>query len=71
MVIEAAQELVNAKTPVILVGTGAVTSKLVEDIKDLAETLNIPVATTPKAKALSRRSPIIVRSSWILRFASS
>jgi acetolactate synthase-1/2/3 large subunit len=50
MVIEAAQELVNAKTPVILVGTGAVTSKACEDIKDLAETLNIPVATTPKAK---------------------
>ncbi len=50
MVIEAAQELVNAKTPVILVGTGAVTSKACDDIKDLAETLSIPVATTPKAK---------------------
>ncbi len=50
MVIETAQELVNAKNPVILVGTGAVTSKACDDIKDLAETLSIPVATTPKAK---------------------
>ena len=50
MVIEAAQELADAKTPAILIGTGAVTSSACEDIKELAEMLNIPVATTPKAK---------------------
>jgi acetolactate synthase-1/2/3 large subunit len=50
MVIEAAEQLVNAKSPVILIGSGAVASHACEDIKDLAETLSIPVATTPKAK---------------------
>ncbi|NQS88900.1 thiamine pyrophosphate-binding protein [Patescibacteria group bacterium] len=50
LVIEAAQKLVHAKWPAILVGTGAVTSGACEDIRDLAEMLSIPVATTPKAK---------------------
>ncbi len=50
MVIEAAEQLVNAKSPVILVGSGAVASQACEEIRDLAETLGIPVATTPKAK---------------------
>jgi len=50
LVIEAAQELVHAKWPAMLVGTGAVTSNACEEIRELAEMLNIPVATTPKAK---------------------
>ncbi|NLE04955.1 MAG: thiamine pyrophosphate-binding protein, partial [Crenarchaeota archaeon] len=50
MVIEAAQELAEAKSPVILIGSGAVASHACEDIKELAEMLNIPVATSPKAK---------------------
>ena len=50
LVIEAAEQLVQAKCPTILVGTGAVTSGACEDIRELAEMLSIPVATTPKAK---------------------
>ncbi len=49
-VIEAAKQLVEAKHAVILVGTGAVNSGACEDIRELAEMLDIPVATTPKAK---------------------
>ena len=69
MVIEAAQQLVNAQRPVILVGTGAVTSKACDDIRDLAETLSIPVATTPKAKgAFPEDHPL---SLGVLGFAGS
>ncbi len=69
MVIEAAQQIVNAKTPVILVGTGAVTSKACEDIKELAEMLDIPVATSPKAKgAFPEDHPL---SLGVLGFAGS
>lgn len=50
MVIEAAQQLVRAIRPAILVGTGAVASGACADIVELAEMLSIPVATTPKAK---------------------
>jgi acetolactate synthase-1/2/3 large subunit len=50
LVIDAAKELIEAKWPVILVGTGAVTSGACEDIRELAEMLSIPVATSPKAK---------------------
>jgi len=50
LVIEAAKQLVAARHAVILVGTGAVTSEACEDIRELAEMLDIPVATTPKAK---------------------
>jgi len=50
LVIEAARELVQAKRPAILVGSGAVASGACGDIQDLAEMLSIPVATTPKAK---------------------
>jgi len=50
LVIEAAQQLVRAERPAILVGTGAVASDACGDILDMAEMLSIPVATTPKAK---------------------
>jgi acetolactate synthase-1/2/3 large subunit len=49
-VIEATKELCEAQSPVLLVGTGAVTSGACQDILELAEMLQIPVATTPKAK---------------------
>jgi acetolactate synthase-1/2/3 large subunit len=49
-VIDAARELSEATSPVILIGTGAVTSGACQDIFELAEMLQIPVATTPKAK---------------------
>jgi acetolactate synthase-1/2/3 large subunit len=50
LVIEAARKLVRAKRPVILVGTGVVSSGATSQVIELAEMLNIPVATTPKAK---------------------
>ncbi len=50
LVIDAAEQLVRAKSPAILIGTGAVYSGACDDIKELAEMLSIPVATTPKAK---------------------
>jgi acetolactate synthase I/II/III large subunit len=50
LVIDAAQRLVQAQSPAILVGSGAVTSGGCESILELAEMLSIPVATTPKAK---------------------
>jgi acetolactate synthase-1/2/3 large subunit len=50
LVIEAAEQLVNAQNPVILIGSGVLASKACDEIRDLAETLNIPVATSPKAK---------------------
>ncbi|MFA5189466.1 MAG: thiamine pyrophosphate-binding protein [Verrucomicrobiia bacterium] len=50
LVIDAAEQLVQAKHPAMLVGSGAVSSGACEDIKELAEMLNLPVATTPKAK---------------------
>ena len=49
-VIDATRELCEAKSPVILIGTGAVASGACQDISELAEMLQIPVATTPKAK---------------------
>lgn len=50
LVIEAAQKLVQAKSPAILVGSGAIISGGCQQILELAEMLSIPVATTPKAK---------------------
>ena len=50
MVIEAVQELVNSKKPAILVGTGVINSNASMEVLELAEMLNIPVATSPKAK---------------------
>ncbi len=49
-VIEATKELCEAQCPVILVGSGAIESGACEDIIELAEMYNIPVATTPKSK---------------------
>ena len=50
LVIDAAKELVNARCPLVLVGTGAVVSGACGDIIELAELLSLPVATTVKAK---------------------
>lgn len=50
LVINAVEELVKAKCPAILVGSGAVASGACAEILELAEMLSIPVATTPKAK---------------------
>jgi acetolactate synthase-1/2/3 large subunit len=50
LVIDAARELVNAECPAILMGSGAMLSGASADIRDLAEMLQVPVATTPRAK---------------------
>lgn len=50
LVIDAADQLVKATRPAILLGSGAVSSKACDEVKELAEMLSIPVATTPKAK---------------------
>ena len=50
LVIDAAEQLVAAKHPAMLIGSGAVSSGACDDILELAEMLQLPVATTPKAK---------------------
>ncbi len=61
MVKEAAQKLMSAKKSAILVGTGALTAGACEEIKRLSEMLNIPVATSPKAKgAFPEAHPLAV-----------
>jgi acetolactate synthase-1/2/3 large subunit len=50
LVIDAAEKLVNAKKPAMLVGSGVIVSDAVMEVLELAEMLNIPVATTAKAK---------------------
>jgi acetolactate synthase-1/2/3 large subunit len=50
LVIDAAEKLVNAKRPAMLVGSGVIASDAIMEVLELAEMLNIPVATTPKAK---------------------
>ena len=47
LTIEAAQKLVKAKSPAMLVGSGAISSNAANSILELAELLHIPVATTP------------------------
>lgn len=50
LVIDATEKLVNAKKPAMLVGSGVIASGATMEVLELAEMLNIPVATTPKAK---------------------
>lgn len=66
---EAAQLLLAAKRPVIVVGWGAVLSRADKELLELAELLDIPVATSPKAKGiLSELHPL---SLGVLGFAGS
>lgn len=61
--------LMAAKRPVILVGWGTVLSRADEDIREFAELMDIPVATSPKAKGiLSESHPL---SLGVLGFAGS
>lgn len=46
------QDINNAKRPVILAGLGVVKSKAHKELVKLAEKLNIPVVTPPKAKGV-------------------
>ena len=50
LVIDAVEKLVPARKPAMLIGSGAIASGATSEVLELAEMLNIPVATTPKAK---------------------
>jgi len=50
LVIDAVRKLVKAKKPAMLVGSGVIASDASSEVLELTEMLNIPVATTPKAK---------------------
>ena len=50
LVIDAVKKLVKAKKPAMLVGSGVISSDACSEVRELVEMLNIPVATTPKAK---------------------
>lgn len=66
---QAAKLLLSAKRPVILAGWGTVLSRADEEILELAEDMDIPVATSPKAKGiLSEAHPL---SLGVLGFAGS
>ncbi len=49
---KAATALLNAKRPAIIAGWGVVLSRAADELHDLASLLNIPVATSPKAKGI-------------------
>ncbi len=66
---EAARLLLHAKNPVIIAGWGTVLSQADERLLELAELMDIPVATSPKAKGiLSEAHPL---SLGVLGFAGS
>ena len=65
----AAKLLLNAKRPVIVAGWGAVLSRADVELLELAELMDIPVATSPKAKGLmSELHPL---SLGVLGFAGA
>jgi acetolactate synthase-1/2/3 large subunit len=66
---EAAVLLRDAKRPVIIAGWGVVLSKAAEQLKALAELLDIPVTTSPKAKGIFPESHPL--SLGVLGFAGS
>ena len=65
----AAQLLISAKRPVILAGWGTVLSQADAELLKLAEMMNIPVATSPKAKGIMSESHPL--SLGVLGFAGS
>lgn len=65
----ASHELVNAKRPAILAGSGVNLSGACEELKKLAEKLNIPVATSPKAKGAFPENHLL--SLGVLGFGAS
>lgn len=66
---EAAQVLLHAQRPVILAGWGSVLSQADAELQELAEMLEIPVATSPKAKGIMNESHPL--SLGVLGFAGS
>ncbi len=65
----AAEILVRAKRPIIIAGWGVVLSRGADELRKLAEQLNIPVATSPKAKGIFPESHPL--SLGVLGFAGS
>jgi acetolactate synthase I/II/III large subunit len=77
-IIQASKQLIHAKRPVILAGHGVNLSGANEELRRLAEKLNIPVVTSPKAKgafpenhALSLGVFGFVGSLWAEKFMLS
>ncbi len=64
-----AEKLVSAKRPVILAGWGVVLSRGAAELLELADQLNIPVATSPKAKGVFPETHPL--SLGVLGFAGS
>jgi acetolactate synthase-1/2/3 large subunit len=68
-VVEAAQLLLSAKRPVLVAGWGVVLSRADAELRELAELMDIPAVTSPKAKGiLSEAHPL---SLGVLGFAGS
>jgi len=68
-IIAASRILVNAKRPAILAGSGVNLAGACEELKKLAEKLNIPVATSPKAKGAFPENHLL--SLGVLGFGAS
>lgn len=68
-VIHAARCLVAAKRPVIIAGWGVVLSRAANELLELAQLLQIPVATSPKAKGVFPESHPL--SLGVLGFAGT
>ncbi|MBI4351629.1 MAG: thiamine pyrophosphate-binding protein [Elusimicrobia bacterium] len=65
----ASRELVNAKRPAILAGSGVNLAGACGELRRLAEKLNIPVATSPKAKGAFPENHLL--SLGVLGFGAS
>ncbi len=66
---KAAEILLNAKRPAIIVGWGVALSRAADELYELATLLNIPVATSPKAKGTFPENEKL--SLGVLGFAGS
>ncbi len=65
----AAEKLVTAKHPVIIAGWGVTLSRAAYELKELAQIMNIPVATSPKGKSVFPESHEL--SLGVLGFAGN
>ncbi len=66
---QAAKHLVTAKNPVIIAGWGVVLSRAAYELLELAQLLQVPVATSPKAKGVFPESHPL--SLGVLGFAGN
>ena len=68
-VVRAAEYLVAAKRPVVIAGWGVVLSRAANELLELAQLLQVPVATSPKAKGVFPESHPL--SLGVLGFAGN